>query len=413
MTRDGQVAIPLRFDYVGRFVGDRAVACLDVVVGYDSYAGLGAKRTRFPQVENNLNQIMRFGFVERDGVWGFYTADKNFIVLPQFEPGWPDLRGNYPHANGTMVTAGRRCGFLDPAGNVLVSINFGGIREFSDGLAALRQNEQAGYGFIDKSGRFVVAPRFERALDFSDGLAAVMIDGRWGFIDRSGKLRIKPRFDDVRGGFYQQVTAVQKRGKWGLINASGRSVGGFLYDDIDWLEGYREEGLVGFRINEKEGFIDLNGLTVIDPVYDYAGPFREGLASVERNGKYGFIDRFGKAVIGFKYDDAGNFSEGLAKIVVNGKVGYIDRMGQIAIEPQYDDGDEFSEGLVRVAFGPSIPVRIAGKSYGFIDRNGRVVLPFKFDFVSDFKNGLAYVEIGDQQCEIDQRGRLFLCQPGK
>lgn len=409
MSRDGKLAIPLKFDYVGEFVENRAVACLDIVIGLQQFGRLGVAETRFRQIEDNLNQILTNGLVERADIWGFYDPGNKFIALPQFLPNWAELRGKYPNANGTIVTAGRRCGFLDLAGKTVVPINFASVRDFSDGLAAVRNADEADYGFIDSVGRFVIGPRFEAAGDFAEGLASVKVRNRWGFIDKTGKFRIRPRFEETMGGFYKGLTAAKKGGKWGLVDREGREVGGFLYDDIDWLEGYREEGLVAVETNGKEGFIDLGGRMIILPTFDYVGPFRDGLATAQVSGSYGFIDRSGKVAIEAVFEEASSFSEGLAKIILDGKVGYIDRLGRAVIAPRYDDGEDFSDGYARVSFGPRRAIRGAGKKYGYIDRSGRIVFPFKFDFASDFKNGVAYFEIGDQQCEMTRDGVLLLC----
>jgi hypothetical protein len=413
MTKDGKIVIPLQFDYTDGFSEGLSTACLDIVIGHQPYGAFGQNQTRFSQIENNLQKISQTGFIEKNGAWGFYDSKNKFITLPQFEKNWYEIRGNYPTAKGTLITAGRRCGFINEAGKVIVPVKYDGIRNFSEGLAALKQNDKFGYGFIDKTGKFVIKPQFEKALDFAEGLAAFRINEKWGFIDKSGELKIQPQFDDVMGGYFSSLVAVKKDDKWGLIDKDGKPVGEFIFDDIDWLKNYREEGLVGVEIAEKQGFINYKGETAIELKYDYVLPFREGLAAVELNEKYGFIDKSGNIAIDFKYDEANNFNEGLAQIVVNDKIGFIDRNGNEIIKPQYDDARDFSEGLAVVAFGARIPVRYKDKKYGYVDKTGNVVIPIRFDLATDFKKGLAYVELGDKQCEINKRGEFVLCSSPK
>ncbi len=49
----------------------------------------------------------------------------------------------------------------------------------------------------------VAEPQFEDVRNFSEGLAAVRVDGKWGYIDASGEMVIEPQFvlaSDFSGG---------------------------------------------------------------------------------------------------------------------------------------------------------------------------------------------------------------------
>ncbi|MBK1973378.1 WG repeat-containing protein [Campylobacter sp. TTU-622] len=96
------------------------------------------------------------------------------------------------------------------------------------------------------------------------------------------------------------------------------------------------------RSNNKWGFIDKNGKTIIKPEFDDIWDFKEGLAGFKLNtgfklnNKWGFIDKNGKIAIEPKFDDIWDFKEGLARVKLNGKWGVIDKNGKIIIEPKYD-----------------------------------------------------------------------------
>lgn len=61
---------------------------------------------------------------------------------------------------------------------------------------------------------------------------------------------------------------------------------------------------------EKYGFVDENGVFVIEPVFEGATGFcSNGLASVVFNGKYGYINSNGGVVIPFEYDYAERFTD--------------------------------------------------------------------------------------------------------
>ena len=50
---------------------------------------------------------------------------------------------------------------------------------------------------MGRGGKFVIKPRFQYAREFSEGLAAAREEGKIGFIDNSGRWAIAPRFGDA------------------------------------------------------------------------------------------------------------------------------------------------------------------------------------------------------------------------
>jgi hypothetical protein len=139
-------------------------------------------------------------------------------------------------------------GFIDRTGKVV--FRFQGVRDFSEGLAAVEKGGK--WGFIEPDGRFRVAAKFENARSFSEGAAAVKFGGKWGYIDPGGQWLISPRFETAapfsdglaltdQGYFDQDGRLVTRasgatsfvqglshvslgRGEFGYIDHSGRVV---------------------------------------------------------------------------------------------------------------------------------------------------------------------------------------------
>jgi hypothetical protein len=101
-----------------------------------------------------------------------------------------------------------------------------------------------------------------------------------------------------------------------------------------------EGGLIQFEVEGKWGFADIcTGEIIIEPSWDYAGPFHKGYAHVvvgaqlefynqRKNnvyvyiygGKHGFIDTTGNNVISIEYDDASDIpDDNYFRVAKNGK----------------------------------------------------------------------------------------------
>lgn len=99
-------------------------------------------------------------------------------------------------------------GFIDPSGNISISVKFNAVGRFSEGIANV-QGENGLWGYIDKSGRWIVDPQFACSGRFVQGLAGVYVNGyknyagqcvggKWGFINKSGYWAVNPIFDDAK-----------------------------------------------------------------------------------------------------------------------------------------------------------------------------------------------------------------------
>jgi hypothetical protein len=303
---------------------------------------------------------------------------------------------------------------------------FRDAKSFSEGLAAVKLTEKAGY--IDKTGNFIILPQFDQAESFSQGLAAVLQETQWGYIDKTGKFVIQPQFTKA-GKFVNGLAPVQINNKWGYIDTAGRQIVAPTFDQADPFS----DGMARVKIGDLYGYINTTGTLIIQPQYKIAYSFSEGLAGVyappERVGelsKWGYIDNTGKFVIPPTFDFVYPFSEGLAKTTrgyidktgnvvlspqnvedslafvegfaaakVGTRWGYIDKTGKIVIPPQFyapqnfagADVEPFSENLAVVRFD---------KKAGFIDQQGNFVFPPHFDFAKSFSEGMALVNIGGQ-----------------
>lgn len=78
-------------------------------------------------------------------------------------------------------------GFINQKGEVVVSPQYAEVKNFSDGLAAVKTSSGR-WGFIDTTGKMVISVKYSDVSSFSNGRADVCLNGAWQIIDKHGKL---------------------------------------------------------------------------------------------------------------------------------------------------------------------------------------------------------------------------------
>ncbi|MBQ6952023.1 MAG: WG repeat-containing protein [Clostridia bacterium] len=95
--------------------------------------------------------------------------------------------------------------------------------QYHDGLIRVKTADEK-WGFIDNTGAEVIAPRFQEASEFSNGLAAVKQDGKWGYIGTDGNFRIEPVFLSALSFNENGRAEVQSMSGWHVIDTDGQLV---------------------------------------------------------------------------------------------------------------------------------------------------------------------------------------------
>lgn len=360
----------------------------------------------------------------------------------------------YPVRVRDAKTGVRKSGFMDKTGKLIIPADrlparTARVGEFQEGRAVIYVKKEGvaapglitdyRAGYIDETGRVVVAPRYYAAADFSEGLAFVDSDEFEGFIDRDGRhvFRTDYRVNKFHEGLAAAGGPGRRVGGWGYVDRTGRRVIEGPYDFADDFS----EGLAGVAIDNKYGFINRRGETVVRPRFDlrregrhptYAvssGRFREGLACVALGGLYGYIDKSGEFVIPPQFEVAQDFSEGLAWAVSrDGRTnGWIDKRGRWAVTAVRGKGLsfslswlsysqerrnwKFSEGLA-----PFLTYDGWRVLHGYVNRSGEVVIaPIESSEIGPFVGGLARITFYEQSDSkpgtasgyVDKAGRFI------
>ena len=134
--------------------------------------------------------------------------------------------------------------------------------------------------------------------------------------------------------------------------------------------------------NEKKGFVDDDGNTIIPFEYDNVKEFSEKLAPVQKGKYWGYINLKNETVIPFEYDDANPFSEGLALVKKDERKFYIDTTGQVAFYVEgYSFCGPFSCGLSQVSLSSGMD--------GFLNVHGELVIGTNYEIARAFHDGVS------------------------
>jgi hypothetical protein len=286
-----------------------------------------------------------------------------------------------------------KSGFVNEHGQVVVTLQYDEVGQFSEHLAPIRLGQL--WGYIEPAGTQVVEPRFKEARSLSDGRAAVCeLSKKWGFLDASGTQVVAPTYDQVHS-FSEGYAAVCSSSKWGFIDPSGKLSIALTYQDA----GHFASGLAPVSEKGRWGFVDKSGTLVIAAQYAKARCFAQERAAVSDGKTWSFIDIEGKAYGPKGLVDVGDYSENLVAAAVEGEWGYLDLSGKFVIKPNFNEAGSFSEGLA--------PVR-DDKGWSYIDTTGKTQfrLPAEVTKAESFTSGVAKVTYHKTACYICKTGEF-------
>jgi hypothetical protein len=100
--------------------------------------------------------------------------------LSVFCPGW-EASGLKATANALSGAAypGKKCGFIDTHGRVVIEPKFNMVYAFREGYAAVQVDAGGEWGYIDTRGDWLFEPQFRVASWFDHGISTVELSAGW------------------------------------------------------------------------------------------------------------------------------------------------------------------------------------------------------------------------------------------
>jgi hypothetical protein len=253
------------------------------------------------------------------------------------------------------------------------------------------------WGYIDRKGDFVIEPQFDYANAFMEnGLAVIRKNSLEGVIDKKGNFILMPEYELINAIYEDVIVASGKKGSSLLFSLEGDK----LFETDNGV-GCFNEGLAPFIMPPKKdevyrhmGYMDKNGKTVIEPVFEEAFDFDGGKALVKmHNGCCALIDRTGKVVKKFDFKFTGGLSEGILSYSNTGeKYGYMTLDGDKLTDEKFFMCSGFGDGLAVV----DISNDFSEPMHGLLDKSGKYVLEPKYSSITSLGQGRFAVAEGEQ-----------------
>ena len=292
---------------------------------------------------------------------GYINIKGEWIIKPTFDSVQTFYKGF------ARVVKNNKKGLINSNGEIVLKIKYKDIGYAEDSTIIVRKNKTDQF-FDLKLNKFIKG-NFTEAFEFSEGLAAVQNNQKkWGFINKKGTLIIPFIYDEIDYKFERDSILVEKNGKKIILNRKGEE------RDTNYSFKKRKENFSFLGSLGKLGVISKQGDTILKPIYqsiEYFWYLRESKTFwYQKNNKYGIVDKKGDYLTKPIFDKIFRVSKKLFAIKVNDKWGFADNNGRLLINPKYHQVNKFLNGYCTV--------RLDNK-WGAIDEKGEWIIPPKFE----------------------------------
>ncbi|WP_342551285.1 WG repeat-containing protein [Paenibacillus sp. FSL R7-0652] len=236
---------------------------------------------------------------------------------------------------------------------------------------------------------------------------------RWGYMDAQGHVRLEPVLEEAQSFQPNGLAVVVKNGRAGVINLQGVYVVQPVYDSIN---SFSEERAMAI---DSQGFKMINeqGIVLTKRAYPFISDMHDGRAMFydsnpnQTDGSsilYGYLDASGNEVIRAQFASANDFQQGKAVVQIKDKeYALIDRNGNRIATYPYAYVGPLGDGWL------AFQKESSGK-YGYIDERGNIRIQPKFTSAFPFHNGQAIVNTAEDYKSsygvINKQGS-FVIQP--
>lgn len=243
-------------------------------------------------------------------------------------------------------------------------MNYDNISAFESGVAIVQKDGY--YGAILMGGHEIIEPKYNYLSSFKNGFAEAIKDAECYIINLSGHKCVKfentfvevPQIYDTVRDYNEGMAAVCLNNKWGFIDINGNEMVPLHYDEVtDYYNGFACCSKFILDINDSKTnrvcIFDKNGNCIVNDLTSAS------------------IDSEGNIVGQNKYGEVRYSAQGKIMINCNGHFKTLNKKYEY-VSPQKNEGIHLAK---------------INNKWGCIDENETHKIPFIFDFIYDFKDG--------------------------
>lgn len=260
------------------------------------------------------------------------------IIEPLVRADFNEATNHYDisYADCFRIMTGDKYGIIDTSGNIVVDAEYDelfAIRSSKNFLGIVTEDDENTQTYIhydsfstESAYRKYNSEKYEYYWNATEN-AAVFVKNADG---DAKKEEFAPTLPETVKGVRYSGNKFVPDGTFGLFYNS-KNVTGMVYSGA----GLFSDGLAAFKSNEKWGYVDSTGRTVIPFEYDaipnYSAiggentPYEsfEGYVTLKKDNKFGVCDSKGTVVVPFVYDGATPVVNGMLYVKTNGKWGVL------------------------------------------------------------------------------------------
>ncbi len=296
----------------------------------------------------------------KDGKQGLIDNTGAVIIQNEYQ----DIQAiSDKYENGYIVQANGKYGVINLNKSVVLDTKYDRVKKVYGNSQYYVVEEDGKIKIVDIDKKEYFVGKYDDITDINGDFAIVKDGNQYGVVSISGnKEVIKTQYEDIKyatGSNY----IVKENSKYGVMNTEGEKLVDFKYNSIvyrsnvnfyeavnsdytsDLIDTDMKVRLTGIvsEINVNDGYMRIR----VDDEYKYYNFRFEEKSSQEalkgntiflskKDGKYGFVDKNGIVVVDYIYDDAREQNAyGYASVKKDGLWGCVNSKGQEIITPSY------------------------------------------------------------------------------
>lgn len=271
-------------------------------------------RTKYLSYEEIFSVYNGCAVFLQDGKYGLLSVDGSTVLRNSWDEAsvWSSDRELIPVMGDGEACYVNRNGYRYEVPGENQKVDW--LGPLSGNVAAAKINGK--YGYIDSQFHELCEFQWDGATGIAGDLGAVMRDGKWTLINGNREPITDYVYDDVMVNEYGFGSTagrmfVRTGESWQMVNQKGETVGSESFEDA---RPFASSQPTAAKKNGKWGFVNADGVWVIEPQYDEADAFSDGLAPVRTGEAWGFINSENKMVIGADFTGAHSFYGGIAPV---------------------------------------------------------------------------------------------------